>query len=352
MKYKPYSIFPIIFLTDNMLELLSTSRFNANKRELLLDYAAYADEAGDLIPRIPKAAKKLSDREWVSTKDAATLLRLTDGRTHYALDLLTLSYSAGSDVSSLRDFYPTVLAFFEEYGLYSEAYNATQSGTQALAPHLFIQDVEFERANRLLCFAILLGYPDLVPRVMALIDYNNPIRDGMLERLASFYTHRPHPIPTECTRHLPYYKTLAIFDALPAHRPTLMQEYLQDWYEASRREPYYNAHARNNQFLGYWSWEAAAITIALGIDDRTYRNLEFYPRDLADFWNANQTQFKTETGSRPKEVRAKAGESCPVSGRWESIGVPSESATYNIGDTMRDLGSPYGLTVWRLKNAD
>ncbi|WP_258194714.1 DUF1911 domain-containing protein [Janthinobacterium sp. PAMC25594] len=55
---------------------------------------------------------------------------------------------------------------------------------------------------------------------------------------------------------------------------------LQQWYEASRREPCYDSHRRDTSFRGYWSWEAAAITCVLDIDDSGYRGAPFYPADL------------------------------------------------------------------------
>ncbi|UQV44676.1 DUF1911 domain-containing protein [Janthinobacterium lividum] len=40
---------------------------------------------------------------------------------------------------------------------------------------------------------------------------------------------------------------------------------------------------RDISFSGYWSWEAAAITCLLDIDDSSYRNAKFYPADLVAF---------------------------------------------------------------------
>ena len=312
-----------------MITLLPEAPFAARKRDRLLDYQAYKTEAEDLIRRIPNAAKKLSDPIWLDGRDEAALVRLTYARAEYAIDLLSLSYSAGTDVKLLREFLPALLA-----GLITQG------------SHIALRDLAFQEANRLLSFAILLGWPEYVPRIMAIIDYNNP-RDGMIERLAAMYMERPQPLPSECLRHLPYYKTLAIFDAPAAERPGLMQDYLDDWYQASRREPYYDSHSKGNQFLGYWSWEAAAITTALRIDDALYRDHEFYPRDMADL--GKQKGGAGIPGSAlTLETRAKAGDACPVAGTWESIGIPTQRAEYAKDAKMQDLGSPYGLTVWRL----
>jgi hypothetical protein len=265
-----------------MLELISEAEFAAVRRDPLLGYREYQTEALDLIARIPRAGMKLGDPAWRAGRDEAALMRLTYARALYALDLLGLSYSAGMPVAALRDFYPALLGYSEEYALYSESFNATPRGARWPGAHLPLGDAGFNRANRLLCFAILLGWQHDIPRVMAIIDYNNPVRDGMLERIASIHMQRPAPLPSECTRQLPYCKTLAIVDASPADRPERMREYLDHWYEASRYEPYYDSHARGNQFLGYWSWEAAALTVALRIDDASYRDHAYYPRDMAD----------------------------------------------------------------------
>jgi hypothetical protein len=326
-----------------MITLLTETAFAARKRERLLDFQAYQTEAEDLIRRLPNAARKLSDPDWLAGRDEAALMRLTYARADYGLDLLTLSYSAGADVESLQAFFPALLGYVEEYALYSEALNRTPEELRTQRAHIPIADLAYQDANRLLCFAILLGWQEYVPRIMAIIEYKNP-RDAMLERLASIHTARPQPLPNGCTRSLPYSRTLAIFDARPADRAELMRSYLEGWYRASRDEPYYNAHSIGNQFLGYWSWEAAAITVALRIDDAPYRDHRCYPRDMADL---GRTKATADTLFTP-ETRAIAGDACPIAGTWESIGFPTRRVEYVKEAAMRDLGSPYGSTVWRL----
>ena len=49
-----------------------------------------------------------------------------------------------------------------------------------------------------------------------------------------------------------------------------------------------------------------------------------------------------------KELRAKAGEPCPKAGIWESIDTGAmRQRSYEAGETMGNLGSAYGITVWR-----
>jgi len=48
-----------------------------------------------------------------------------------------------------------------------------------------------------------------------------------------------------------------------------------------------------------------------------------------------------------KELRAKAGEPCPRAGVWKSIDAGAvRQRTYEVGETMGNLGSAYGITVW------
>ena len=104
--------------------------------------------------------------------------------------------------------------------------------------------------------------------------------------------------------------------------------------------------------MGYWAWEAAAITIALDVDDQSFRDLPFYPRDLVDHLRSSIAASATGASNElAAEIRAKAGEACPVGGRWQSIGVPVHEAVYAEGAPMQDLKSPYGLTVWRFLGA-
>lgn len=48
-----------------------------------------------------------------------------------------------------------------------------------------------------------------------------------------------------------------------------------------------------------------------------------------------------------RELRAKAGEPCPKSGIWEPTDQGAARRAYQAGETMANLGSAYGLTVWR-----
>lgn len=263
------------------MKKVDDAAFANSRREKLLDYNTYAAEADDLVGRIVKTSGRLADPIWRQSKDTPTIMRMTGARAEYALNLLALHYSAGMPVEDLAATYREALNFFEVYAKFSHQYNQEQ-GASFYSPHITLGDAEFANANRLVCFAILLGCTDMLGRVASIIDYGCPARDGMLERfLGQYLQGRQNSLA--CTRRLPYSKTLKIFDAQDGHRPEMMSAYLADWYADSRLEPYYESCNRGIGFTGYWSWEAAAITVILDIDDTDYRTAPFYPHDLVDF---------------------------------------------------------------------
>lgn len=48
-----------------------------------------------------------------------------------------------------------------------------------------------------------------------------------------------------------------------------------------------------------------------------------------------------------KDLRARAGDPCPKAGIWQPLDVDALPRTYRAGESMANLGSAYGLTVWR-----
>lgn len=330
--------------------MLSQSEFSIRKREKLLNFATYQynfeDAALETFAIVRQSLSKTPEE--LSKVPVEALMTATQERAWQALDHIANMYSAGHSIEELRAFFPQALEYWEAYATYSKTYNDGPSARHVTVGHLALQDTTYVYALQLVCWAICLGWTNLIHRVPPLIDYRNP-RDGLLDRLLQASGVDRGTPPDECTRHLPYFKSLKIFNASPDQRPGLVAEYLEDWYVASRREPYYDSHKRGDVFKGYWSWEAAAITVALGIDDAKYRETQFYPRDLVEFAR-RATQLYSPAGLpeiERNELRTKAGDPCPKAGRWQAMDVPSTIREYKQDEPMENLDSAYGLTIWR-----
>jgi hypothetical protein len=325
--------------------------FLAQRRDAMFDYQQYCESLADGIETFEIVGSSLANKAKIASMPADRPMVASEQRAWDSVRYLHLQYSAGVSLDHLRDFYPLALDYWEEYAVYHERFHATPEAGGRKVPHLDLYDKDYWDAVRLCCFAILLGHTDKLPRLCAIWDYENDDMDGLLERLvAPFVPGRAAP-PDECTRHLPYFKTLKIFAAAPEKRPALMARYLDEWYVASRREPYYESHTegRDHNYLGYWSFEAAAITVILDIDDSGYRDLQFYPKDLVDYARRLPTEAASPVARMEGRLRGLPNEVVPKTGQWWSPAFTGNEANrfFQQGERFPETETtPYGAVVW------
>jgi hypothetical protein len=331
------------------MEKFDAETFATAKREKLLDYKNYSFKFDEDLETFQMVSEDMSQpAEVLATIPPSNLMVATRARAWQAVKHLQDLYSAGHGVAHIRALYPSSIEYWEDYAHYSELYKNTPEAQHVTVGHIALAGTEFSDALVMVAFGILLAWRNLLPRFVPILDYRNS-RDGMLEQMLINSGIERDPAPNECLRHLPYFKTLKIFKANPEDRPALMAEYLEDWYTASRREPCYQSHKRGDSFHGYWAWEAAAITVLLDIDDASYREAQFYPRDLVDFARQAEKEYAPAgmPAVGPNELRAKAGDLCPKPGVWQSLDFESTHRRFESEQPMPDLNSAYGLTVWR-----
>ena len=272
------------------------------------------------------------------------------------LNLMSLQYSVGGDIEFIKELYPYLLNWTEEYAEIHAQYHQSPEAGGRYVWHISLGTEDYWYiALRLICFGLLTGYADQMQRIMPIIDYveatpEGQEKDGLIERLvAPFVTGRGTP-PDKARRHLPYRKLFKVFNAQPEKRPALMLQYLEDWYEASRREPYFEQHPRADidegyLYYGYWSWEAAAVTWLLDIDDTSYREHQFYPKDLVDFARA---QNENATADNVIErLKTKGGEVCVKTGYWTTPAQPDSRQYFTQGATFPMLSqADWGEVYW------
>ncbi|WP_046246014.1 PoNi-like cognate immunity protein [Hymenobacter terrenus] len=154
---------------------------------------------------------------------------------------------------------------------------------------IFKTDIDnYVRALWLLSQAYLLGIePSVVMRLLACIG--NEGEDLLFERLVTAIVPELLRKPAKKLLYPKPYQ--ALYDALDApseQRATLIQEFLKQWYKRMNNTGWHDAHKapKGGGFVGYWCWEAAGVAHAFGIDDSSFRDLPYYPKDLADFAHA------------------------------------------------------------------
>jgi hypothetical protein len=281
------------------MKMLDQQEFKRKKRESLLNFNTYKTNFTEAIYSFDIVRQSLQQPASIlDNLDPYDVMVATKQRAWEAINHLANCYSGGHDIADLAAIYPSVIEYFEVFAYFSQRFKESDASNPSTVAHLALQGADFSLVNRLLSLGICLGWKELIPRLVPLIDYNNPVRDGLIERLLQSYVPGRGTPSADCTRHLPYSRTINIFNSMDESRAALLAEYLSEWYEASRREPYFESHKKGLSFYGYWAWEAAAIAVVLEIDDTGLNGTQFYPDDLV----AYARKIYSENNNRQSEA--------------------------------------------------
>ncbi|MFL9566464.1 PoNe immunity protein domain-containing protein [Acinetobacter baumannii] len=277
------------------------------------------------------------------------LMNASNAIAQLSLKSVFFSYSAGLTVEELADFFPKVVEYWQLYAKHHINFHQSSESDGHLVPHLELVTDEYWEALQLVCFSILFAQPEHLKTIMEILAYENDEQDALLDKLVSPWL-PDREISEVYLRQLPYRKLEKVFTADEADRPALMSAYMDEWYGASKREPYHDRH-KSSQFPGYWSLEAAAITVILRIDDSSYRDKPYYPKDLVDYARS-QYMVLDEHGNIEGEanrLRCEAGQSCPQSGEWYSPANNMQKRYFNQGEIMPEIkDNSWGETIWYL----
>ena len=316
------------------------------RREKLQDYDDYKFVFESANKSIYIITKNLESPEKVSSSPRSGVMRGARRRAEASLEEVIYGYSAGHSVLELSLFFRQVVTHWNDSTKHHLSFEVSNENDGHKIPHLDLYDTDYWIALQLICFAILLNHSAELHNIMDLLVHENDDQDALLEALVAPYL-PGRPGSTIYTRQLPYRKTRHIFQAEPDQRPALMARYLKEWYLASRREPYHNRH-KSALFPGYWSLEAGAITFILGIDDSTYRDMPFYPKDLVDYARSVSSPPGQSKPVNPHPPRKAAGEICPKTGWWFTMAKANSPRYFQQGVKFPNIeGSDYGLTFWQ-----
>lgn len=72
-----------------------------------------------------------------------------------------------------------------------------------------------------------------------------------------------------------------IINAEKTNRSKQLKEYMNAWYSKHNGNTWCGTHENDNEnYAGYWSFEAAALAVVFGIDDSDLKDTDYYPYDL------------------------------------------------------------------------
>ena len=319
---------------------MQTTDYLLVRREPLLDEASYRSSLRQLIEEsIPGYEQTRDDPHTDEIGRGSMRWQISRDRLSHTL----LLYSGGEDLSLVRDSMPALLNAVDDHlNNLGAVLSAFDLGTQTY----------YVEALWLLSLTRLLGLgEDGVERVANFYaaDESNDGADELFETLLAKLGRKS--FPAEGLIHEePYRLLLDCIKAEPENRPALMAQFLKRWYKGQRECDWWGSHVPrkgtkvlDTGFFGYWAFEAALVTFLWDIDDRSYRDLPHYPKDLVEFARAGSG---SAASTAAVSERVLGGHVCPRAGWWRT---PAEGSRrhFQNGELMPSLGGDYGTTIWQ-----
>ncbi|MFT4267599.1 MAG: DUF1911 domain-containing protein [Xenophilus sp.] len=236
------------------------------------------------------------------------------------LHQLFLKYTAGEPIDPLRKDLEEVVSAYERYGEY--LWKHTGDRNDWVFDFDFLD--EYCELMQLVGLCFLLHRRDLLPRIAALQDGDNGSNGGADVLFEEFMCHVVDAQKRYQTDHAcqirPYEN---LFYALTEpEQPAQLKEldlFLEHWYKDLSGVGWHDSHKPNENgdlggYYGYWSFEAGAAVLLLGIeDDSSLHKYLYYPKDLVAWARAHAAEYPDGglSSSAPAPDRVPGGQPCP-----------------------------------------
>ena len=134
-----------------------------------------------------------------------------------------------------------------------------------------------------------------------------------------------------------------------------MAAHLKGWYKNMMKDTAWgdwHEAGQENIYFGHWSLESGLITLLYGLDDSSYREMMFYPKDLVDWARENVDLTKLQPlnvtpKSRYTGYSVTVGEVCQETGSYECPRMEGRIVVLMQGQTV--VGDKYnqmGAIIW------
>lgn len=309
----------------------------------------------------------------VITGQRANLLKPEDGERGWhasmyqgiAEGLLTklfLHYTAGEPIEPMRAEFEEVVAAYEKYGEHLWQYRNDRNEVV----FTFTSLDEYCQLMQIIGLCFLLHRRDLLSRVAALQDGLSAIgqigegnggTDWLYEEFMSAGLGAQTRFESEQLCCGKPYEALA--DAMSSEHNDQAQKdisrFLKHWYKDLAGTGWHDSHTPDedgNQggYYGYWSFEAGAAVVLLGIeDDSSLHKYLYYPKDLVAWCRQNSalSEASPDNTKDRTALRCPAGQPCPKTGYWLTPSKTDSRRQFKKGDLMPELGADYGATIWQ-----
>ena len=271
-------------------------------------------------------------------------------------DRLTLRYTAGEPIEPLRSELEQVIAAYERYG--ELLWSFRKDRNEVVFEFTSIDD--YCQLMQLIGLCFLLHRRDLLPRLAALQDGVDGTNGGCDVIYEEFMIHVVGPEKRYQTDHAcqirPYENLFyALTEDTQAKQLKELDLFLKHWYKDLAGTGWHDSHKPDeggNQggYYGYWSFEAGAAVLLLGIeDDSSLHKYLYYPKDLVAWAreHAKLTQADVASPGHALRLRCEANQHCPKTGFWFTPARAGSRQRFEAGQVMPEIGGDYGATIWQ-----
>ena len=224
--------------------------------------------------------------EWVGTIESLPRLEgrasRSSGLFNYSMNLCIRKYSRGDSLDTMKDSVWQALDMREKMNITLKAIAEEKPNISEMYSKLHLYN--YSDSLALLCFVIAVGgTSEDVQRTLKAFDYAG--QDILLDKIAILLgdSGRKENMAAGLAFPKMYQKLLDVIDAQVEQRPALMKKFVEGWYKSMKPAAWYNNdQGGEGAYYGYWCFEAALVVRLLDIDDSSFRDNVYYPKDMVN----------------------------------------------------------------------
>lgn len=288
-----------------------------------------------------------------NTAYPASQMRLSASIARDMFAGLCLQFTAGLPIDPLRTQLESVLKAFERHAQHLWSVNDRNEP-------VFQFDVldEYCQLMQLVGLCFLLHRRDLLPRIAAMQDgeggKSNGGADTLFEEFMAYGLGPETRFETDTLCQIRPYENLfcGLTETTPQKGLKELELFLKHWYKDLAGTGWHDSHKPDEKgqqggYHGYWSFEAGAAVLLLGIeDDSSLHKYLYYPKDMVA-WAREHAALSHFDERAQARLRAMAGEPCPREGFWFTPAKADSHQRFEQGQVMPSVGGDYGSTIWQ-----
>ena len=247
-------------------------------RDTLRD-KAYFDEAVEFY-----SDAITEDVEKITSSNRPNLVRMkrTFNLINEVLSYLQVKYSRGDDLIEFRAFIQDLLTYRKWQKDFADALSDVEQVERIPIEELHQSDLR--NYLKLFSFAYCLNMgKDYYLQLLELIG--NQGQDALFDKIAIALGDTDREIAADTLFKKRFDKLYKVVEGSPEQRPALAKSYMEAWYVLEESP---DIHLLDNDaYDGYWCWEIALVVKLFNIDDSSFIDHPYYPKDLVH-WQDNQ----------------------------------------------------------------